>query len=430
MSTNESTCCPEYAELSRRGFMKTAGATAATIAAANAWLPRVSLAKDYRSTQRDVLVWVYLRGASDGMSICVPHGENEYYLKRPVLAVPRPDSGDPRACLDLDGFFGMPPAMAPLMPAYQNGRLAYVHACGSRDDTRSHFDGQRYMEVGTPSNPNLITGWLGRHLATVAPMQPDSSLRAVGMSTGLPQVLVGGPSTLPIPNLDTFGLQGASGTRAARTTALRDLYTSGPQTLQSTAATTLDTITLLDQIDFTGYQPAGGAVYNTAVDVGYALKTSAALIKAEVGVEAICIDLHNWDTHTSQGVHVGTMFTIMNRLALAMAAFERDMSTGTNPTYTMVVISEFGRRLAENGSLGTDHGHGNAMMVMGSNVNGQRVIRQWPGLAPENLFQGGDLQVTIDYRDILSEIIDRRLGNANISSVFPGFAPTYRGVVL
>jgi len=410
--------------------MKAAGGAAAGFAAASAWLPRVSFAKDYRSSMRDVIVWVNLRGAADGLTLCVPHGENAYYEARPLLAVPRPDSGLTGACLNLDGFFGIPPSMAALMPAYRAGQLLFVHACGSTDSTRSHVDGMRYMEVGTPSEPFLFTGWLGRHLATVAPILPGASLRGVGLASGLQQVLVGGPNTIPIPDLDTFGLLGAVATRAARTNALRDMYDVVPAPLRATASTTLATSTLLDSINFASYQPAGGAVYNASTDIGYALKTSAALIKQQVGVEAIAIDLYNWDTHTAQGVTTGTMATIMSRLANALGAFHTDMTTGNNPGYIVAVVSEFGRRVQENGSFGTDHGHGNAMMLMGPSVAGGRVLSQWPGLAEENLFEGLDLQVTIDYRDILTEIVDRRLGNPNGASVFPGYTPTYKGVVV
>ena len=409
--------------------MRTAGGAVAGLAAANAWLPRVAMARDYRSTQRDTIIWIYLRGAADGLTLCVPHADDEYYAARPNLAIPRPDSGSPYACTNLDGFFGLAPSMAPLMPAYNAGNLLFVHACGSPDPSRSHFDAQRFMEVGKANDPFVITGWLGRHLASVAPADPGALLRAVGISTGLQQVLVGGPGTLPIPDLDTFGLLGAAPSRVARSAVLANMYEQVPDPLHATAATTLATITLLDSINFATYQPAGGAQYNAAESLGYALKTSAALIKAQVGVEAIAIDVNGWDTHSAQGVVSGTMSILMNRLASALAAFHRDMSTGTNPGYVVAVVSEFGRRVQENGSQGTDHGHGNAMMLMGSSVTGGRVLRQWPGLAPENRYDFADLDVTIDYRDILGEIIDRRLGNPDISNVFPGYVPTYRGVV-
>lgn len=429
MDIPQAQCCPEYAQLSRRGFMRATGATAAVVAA-SAWLPRVSMAKDYRSTQRDTIIWIYLRGAADGLSMCVPHGEDRYYIARPSLAVPRPSAGGSTACIDLDGFFGLPPAMASLRPAYLSGDLLFVHACGSPDPTRSHFDAQRFMEVGSNTDPFLITGWLGRHLASVQPANPNAVLRAVGLSSGLPRSLVGGPGAIPVPDLDTFGLTGSASSRVVRTDALGDMYESVNAPLRTTAATTLATITLLDSINFVTYQPSGGAVYNVSDRLGYALKTSAALIKAQVGVEAITIDIDGWDTHSAQGNNTGTMFVLMNRVAAALAAFHTDLNASSASNgYVVAVVSEFGRTLAENGSQGTEHGHGNSMMLMGPSVAGGRVLSQWPGLAEENLHDGADLKVTIDYRDILGEIIDRRLGNPNLSTVFPGFTPVYKGVI-
>jgi uncharacterized protein (DUF1501 family) len=429
MQQHEAQSCPEYAELSRRGFLQATSGTLAGLAAASAWLPRVAVAKDYRSTQRDTIIWIYLRGAADGLTLCVPHAEDAYYEARPHLAIPRPDSGQPNACIDLDGFFGLAPAMSALHPAYLNGDLLFVHACGSPDPSRSHFDAQRFMEVGKANDPFVITGWLGRHLATVAPADPGAILRAVGINTGLPQVLVGGPGTIPVPDLDTFGLLGPAATRPARSALLDQMYGQVADPLHSTAATTLATINLLDSINFATYQPSGGAVYNSNEALGYALKTSAALIKAQVGVEAIAIDVNGWDTHTSQGVFSGTMSILMSRLASALAALHRDLSATPGNGYVVAVVSEFGRRVQENGSQGTDHGHGNAMMLMGPAIAGGRVLRQWPGLATEHRYEFMDLEVTIDYRDILSEIIDQRLGNQDISSVFPGYTPTYRGVL-
>ncbi len=430
MHTQEAQGCPEYASLSRRGFMKATGSLAA-IAAASTWLPRIAMAKDYRSTQRDTIIWVYLRGAADGLSICAPHAEEAYYATRPTLAIPRPDSGSPGAAIDLDGFFGMPQSMASLRPAYLAGDLLFVHACGSPHPSRSHFDAQRFMEVGTSDDPFLITGWLGRHLASVAPADANAILRAVGISTGLQRSLVGGLGTLPVPDLDTFGLLGSASTRAARTTALGDMYAATTNPLRTTASTTIATINLLDSIDFVGYQPAGGATYATNDRLGYALKTSAALLKAQVGVEAIAIDVDGWDTHSAQGNLTGTMSFLLNRLSSALASFHADMaaSGASAPGYIIAVVSEFGRRLGENGSQGTDHGHGNAMMLLGQSIAGGRVLTQWPGLSEAALFEGKDLAVTTDYRDILAEIIDRRLGNPNIANIFPGFTPSYKGVL-
>jgi len=423
--------CPEYLALSRRGFLRVAGSTAALAAAASApaWLPRVALARDYRSGQRDVLVSVFLRGASDGLSMCVPWGESAYYAARPTLAVPRADSTDPNRAIDLDGFFGFPQALAPLIPAYQDGNLLVVHATGSTDPSRSHFDAQRYMEVGKANDATLGTGWLGRHLQTTSPMLPGSTLRGVGIATGLQKTLVGGPQTLPIPNLDTFGLTGSAGSRSDRLVAIGNLYDLVPDPLNATAQNTIDTMALLDQIDFVNYLPQSGAVYPTN-STGIAFRSAAALVRAQVGVEAIAIDVSGWDTHAAQGSTTGFLNGLMNSLALSLAAFHRDLFSTTTPSVSVVVGSEFGRQLVENGTQGTDHGHGNCMFVMGHQIDGGRVLRNWPGLATNQLFEGRDLEVTIDYRDILAEIVQTRLGNANLPAIFPGYTPTFRGVTL
>jgi uncharacterized protein (DUF1501 family) len=426
---HDSHACTEYNALSRRRFMAVTGVSAAAAATAPSWLPRVALASSHRSGQRDVIVSIYLRGGIDGMSAVVPYQEANYYAQRATTAVPRPDSGLSNRATDLDGQFGLAPGMAALLPAYLNGNLLFVHACGSRDTTRSHFDAQRFMEVGNQVNdPTFVSGWLGRHLLTVAPKDPNALLRAVGIADGLQRALVTAPKALPIPNLDTFGLTGTSSTAAARSATLQGLYETVGDPLRAVATTTLQTIDLLNAINFAGYAPGGGAVYPTG-NFGYALKTTAALIKAEVGVEAVAIDLGGWDTHNAQGTTSGTMHTLMTTLSQAIGAFYADMWSRPTPGVTLVAMSEFGRRLKENGSQGTDHGYGNVMIALGECVRGGRVLTQWPGLDPANLFQGLDLNVTIDYRDVLAEIVQSRLGNSNLAAVFPSYTPTFRGVL-
>ncbi|CAG0985178.1 hypothetical protein PHYC_01982 [Phycisphaerales bacterium] len=419
--------CNEYLELSRRNFLAATTFTALA-AAAPSWLPRVAMAKDYRSSARDVIISIYLRGAADGLTLLVPYADNNYYSLRPTLNVPRPDSGNPNRATALTSFFGLPPAMTPLIPAYQSGQLLFLHATGSTDPSRSHFDAQRFMEVGKANDPALGTGWLGRHLASVAPMDPNAILRAVGISTGLMRTLVGAPNTLPIPNLDSFNLSGSTSSVAARRSAIEDMYGPVADPLHAAAITTIQTIDLLNTINFEGYLPSGGAVYPAGA-FGTALKSTAALLKAQVGVEAVAIDLNGWDTHANQGIFTGTMSGLMTQLAQGLAALHADMNNGVvQPSHLAVVMSEFGRRPAQNGSAGCDHGHGNAAIVMGNAVAGGRVLCTWPGLAPGQLYQGLDLNVTIDYRDVLAEIVQERLGGADLSYVFPGYTPTFRGV--
>jgi uncharacterized protein (DUF1501 family) len=425
MSHEQCSGCSEYLQLSRRQFLAAGGGTALALGLP-AWLPRVALAQEYCSN-RDVLVSVFLRGAADGLTTCVPHAEDDYYNARPTLAIPRPDSADPNRVTDLDGFFGFPPAMTPLLTAYNAGHLLIVHASGSKSGTRSHFDAMRFMEVGRPGDPNLFTGWLGRHLATAPPLNPAAILRAVGIGYGLQQTLHSAPKALPVPNLADFGLAGNPATAAARMTALQDMYSLVADPVKTAAQTTQATIDLLGTIDFANYTPQGGAIYPQD-DFGFAMKSTAALIKADVGVEAVAIDIPGWDTHNGQGPIQGVMAELMTTLATSLAAFHLDIFAGNGRNVTVLVMSEFGRRVGENGSDGTDHGHGNAMFLLGRNISGGRVLTQWPGLNPAQLFEGIDLQVTIDFRDVLAEIVLRRLGNPNLDIIFPGYTPIFRGV--
>lgn len=427
MSGHQDCGCPEYMELSRRQFLAGTGATAAALSLP-AWLPKVSFAQHFSST-RDVMISIFLRGASDGLTICVPHGDPNYYTARPGLAVLPPDSGDPDRAIDLDGFFGFPQPLGVLMDAYNDGTLLIVHASGSQDASRSHFDAQRFMEVGKPRDPTLGSGWLGRHIASVPPKDPNALVRGIGVGYGLQMTLQGGPKTLPVPDMDNYGLRGNPGTQQERQAWIEAAYADAQQDLADAADNALATIGLLEQIDFANYQPAGGAVYPNS-PFGYSMKSTAALIKADVGVEAVHLDKGGWDTHNNQGVFEGQMYTLMTDLAQSMAAFHTDMFTEDRTDWTMVAMSEFGRVVAENGSEGTDHGHGNAMLVLGGSIDGGRVLTQWPGLAPEQRYQGRDLQVTIDYRDILAEIVQNRLENPNLDIVFPDYTPTFKGVTI
>ena len=430
MSTHDSDCiaCPEYNDLSRRAFIARTTAAAAVLAAP-AWLPRVTYAQS-EDTTRDVIVSIFLRGGADGMSLVVPYAENAYYTLRPTIAIPRPDSSSTNKVADLNGFFGLAPSMASLLPAYRAGQLLIVHATGSTDPTRSHFDAQAFMEIGIPGERGIETGWLGRHLASKPPMKPNAALRALAFNYGLPLMLAGGPDTLPIPDPSNFGIAGTSSTRAARLNWLSAAFAGQPDPLKTSAQNTQRTITQLSAINIGAYAPAGGAVYPSG-SFASALRSTAALIRADVGVEAVQIDVGGWDTHSAQGPVTGGMANTMRGLADALAAFHADMVGASRiGRLTVVTMSEFGRKAQENGSQGTDHGHGNVMLVMGGSVAGGQVMTIWPGLQPTQLYQQQDLQVTIDYRDILAEIVTRRLGNNQLDVVFPGYTPTFRGAVV
>jgi uncharacterized protein (DUF1501 family) len=423
--------CHEYNELTRRQFI-TGTALGATVFMPifPAWLPQVTL-KESEDTTRDVIVSIFLRGGADGLSLCVPFFDNAYYTGRPNIAIPRPD--DPTALttrgIALNSQFAFPRALNALVAPYQAGNLLVVHATGSIDPSRSHFDAQRFMEVGKPRDPALATGWLGRHLASVQPMRTAAPLRALGLSSGLAKTLVGAPKTLPIANPATFALGGNANSRTDRVNFLRDEYTAGAEPVKSAALDALNTISLLQTIGFTTYVPANGAVYPNG-SFGQGMRSTAALIKADIGVEAIQIDLGGWDTHSAQDPLAGSMYNTMLNLGNSVGAFWQDViASGFAQNVTLIIMSEFGRNARQNGSLGTDHGRGNCMFAMGRNINGGRVLlNTWPGLERAQLENSQDLRVTLDHRDVLAEIVKNRLGNPNTSVVFPDYTPTTRGV--
>ncbi len=429
---HDACACNEYNELtSRRDFLSTTGGLSGAALFAWAypeWLPKVSLADSYVA-ERDVIVSIFLRGGADGLSLCVPFGDPLYYSGRPTIAVPRPDSTAATRAIALDNFFGFPQGMRFLMPAYQAGNLLVVHGAGLTFNTRSHFDAQHYMELGKAADPSLNTGWLGRHLAMTSPVKNGASLRAITIADGLAETLKGSPNALPIADPSNYGIAGTTATRDARQAWLGVEYGETINPVRSAATDALNTITMLRSLNVAGYQPANGTVYpNTGF--GRGLRNSAALIKADIGVEAVHLDIGGWDTHANQDPLAGGMNAVMTQLSQALGAFWQDcIASGLSQNVTVAVLSEFGRNVRENGSRGTDHGRATAMFAMGRNISGGRVLtNNWRPLAQENLADRQDLAVTIDHRDILAEIVQNRLGNTNLGVVFPGYTPVMRGV--
>lgn len=423
--------CEEYNGLSRRKFLSGSAKAGAAMALMPAWLPRVALAQEPTSSSRDIIVSVFLRGGMDGMSVCVPYGDPYYYKIRPTIAIPAPTSKSQNKAIDLNGFFGVNAGFAPLIDAYKAGHLLFVHATGGvpNDWSRSHFDAQRWMELGKPADASVFTGWLGRHLATSTPLSAKAPLRAIALTDGLPVTLAGGPESLPIPDPSNFGYEGQWTNIKELALHIQAAYAQTLNPVATAAATTQQTLSLLNSINFNGYVPAGKAVYPNS-DFGNALQATAALIRANIGVEAIHIDVGGWDTHSAEGPINGYMAGLVADVGSSLAAFHQDLEAANHLNFTLVAMSEFGRTAAENASQGTDHGTANAMFLMGGKVAGNRVLAKWPGLAPTEQYQGQDLQITIDYRDILAEIIAVRLLNqANLSTIFPGYTPTFHGVV-
>lgn len=420
--------CDEYDKLSRqqrvhRQQRLNAFTHGAELAAVPDWLPKVALADPHVGPSGDTLVCIFLRGGADGLNIIVPHGERHYYDFRPNLNIPRPDDRKQHArTVDLDGFFGLHPALAPLLPIYHATDLGIVHACGSPDETRSHFAAQTLMETGVSDS---YSGWLARHLATLDSGNA-SPLRAIALSGMLTESLFGAKATV-LRGVAQHKLQVGDARRAPIEDALSTLYGDTEALLAGAAEQTLATLALMRQVNAIP-RPTLSRPYPKD-KLGHALQTVAQLVRADVGVEVATIDFGGWDTHAAQGGVTGGMAKRLAILAEALAAFYEELEP-LMQRITVVVMSEFGRRVHENGSGGTDHGHGNMMLLMGKGINGGQVHADWPGLTPEALAGPGDLDITTDYRDVLAELVRKRLKNPNLSAIFPHFQFAERGIVL
>jgi uncharacterized protein (DUF1501 family) len=403
---------------SRRAFLKDSAVAMFGIGAAPAWLSRtVYAATGAGNRRRKVLIAIFQRGAVDGLNMVVPFGDKSYSALRPSLAVAAPD-GTAQSAQDLDGFFGLHPALSPLVPIFRDGHLAVIEAVGSPDPTRSHFDAQDYMESGTPGRKGTTDGWLNRAI----PPEPGrhSPVRAVAVAPNLPRTLRGRNEAVAVRNLNDFQVRDAS-----LAGAFQSMYDASSDTvLHGTAVETFEAVRLIQSVQKQPYSPGGGAEYPPS-QFGQALQQIARLIRADVGLEVAFADIGGWDTHVNQDR------PLANRLAefaQALAAFYRDMGDRMADV-VVVTMSEFGRTARENGNRGTDHGHANVMFAIGGDVRGGRVYGEWPGLAPEQLNEGRDLALTTDFRDVLGEAVCRHLGNWNVGAVFPGYTPKFREIL-
>jgi len=400
---------------SRRALL--GGSASLTAATALARTSRAAPA----ATTRPVLIQVFLRQGMDGLTTVVPYADTHLYSLRPTLAIRPP--GTPNGALDLDGFFGLAPSAAPLLTPYHDGRLVIVHAVGSNDTTRSHFEAFEMMEFGDPSLPpgTVSSGWAARYLFETA-SSATGDLRGIAIGR-LPLSLNQAPRTVPIGGF-YFKFPGRVETSITRQNAILSAYTARQPIIAAPAIDTIGSFGL-GGIDFSQYVPENGAQYPTS-GFGTNMKQMAALLKQDVGVEVISLDYEGWDLHANFGPLGGAMAFLLRDLTLSLEAFYLDM-LGRPDSYMLVCMTEFGRHVRENGSAGLDHGHGSAMLVMG-NVNGGQVIADWPGLGPGSLDQG-DLAITIDYRDVLGEVLLRRLGVTDLAPIFPGHTFTPVGVV-
>ena len=395
---------------SRRVFIKQGAFALVSLGFAPSFLARTAMAAGGRAKQ---LIAIFQRGAVDGLNMIVPYGEGEYYKVRPSIAIARPGAG-PDGAIDLDGFFAFNPRMAPLEPFWDRRDLAVVHACGSPDATRSHFDAQDYMETATPGVKSTQDGWLNRYLQARHDDQA-TAFRAVALSEQLPRMLQGQASALAVDQIADFGVRGGMGQSfEAQYAAAAD------RLLNPVGRDAFDAMRMLKRVDPASYRPANGAEY-PRTPFGQALQQIAQLSKADVGLEVAFADLGGWDTHVNQGGAQGQLAARLNDFSRSIAALVTDLGERMSDT-VVLTMSEFGRAVRENGNRGTDHGHGNAMMVIGGGVRGGKVYGRWPGLATDRRYEGRDLAVTTDFRDVFGEVVVRHLGLGNAQPVFPGYA--------
>ncbi len=398
----------------RRFFLRNGALAVAGTAAIPSFLVRSVLAEAATAPSGQLVV-IFQRGAADGLNVVVPYREKNYYSMRPTIAIPE------KQVLDLDGFFGLHPSLASFQPLYSQGHLAIVHAAGSPDMSRSHFDAQDYMESGTPGIKSTGDGWLNRALQSedLRHQCEHTAFRALALGAQVPRTLTGKVPALAIPNLNNFAVGGHVGQASPAAGAFEAMYSdSGDKIFHPTGEATFEAVKMLRAADPAQYKPAAGIEYPNN-EFGNNMKQIAQLLKSNLGVEAAFTDVGGWDTHQNQGSVDGQLSNRLREFSDAISAFWRDMGdAGEN--VTVVTMSEFGRTARQNGTGGTDHGHANAMFVLGGRVRGGKVYGRWPGLADHQLNEGRDLAVTTDFRAVLGEVVSKSIGANNYEMVFPG----------
>lgn len=434
--------------ISRRLFLKNGAIALASVGIGPLFGPTFLRSTAFGQTtaqrRKKVLICIFQRGAADGLNIVVPHGDANLYSHRPGLAIARPSSSDAQACIDLDGFFGLHPALAPFVPIFKAGHLAAIQACGSPDATRSHFDAQDFMEAGTPGDKRYADGWMSRAVLACpedrAKIQQaaTSPFRAVAMGcdNGLPRSLQGDVGALAIPDLASFGigLKNLKG-RAAVTSGqagvvdgFESIYDDAVgDVLHGTGKESFEAIAALKKINPGSYVPENGAVYPGG-RFSQSMKQIAQLVKADVGVEVAFAEMGGWDTHTQQA---GRLNQQLREFGGGIAALYRDLGDKMSDV-VILTMSEFGRTVRPNGTNGTDHGHATCFFAIGGDVNGGKILGQWPGLAPEQLYENRDLALTTDFRAVFGEVAVKHLGAHGLEKIFPGYTGTpadFRGVL-
>lgn len=421
--------------LTRRYFLQSSGAIAAYCG-----LAPLAVFAEEKPTPQEVkrnktLVFIFLRGGIDGLNCVVPYGDPHYYQLRQSIAIPKP--GQDKGSLDLDGFFGLNPRLNLLYPYFKSGQAVALNAVGYANNTRSHFEEQDVWETGVTGNTINSDGWLNRHLMT---SQGGGTLRAISIGDNLPRILRGKAQAYAIRGLEDLTLPESKTDPNQIMNALERVYTvpemqqrsEAKELLAQATKTTLAGIRELSSVIKEKYQPK--APYPNQ-DLANRLKEVARLIKAGVGLEVAEIDYGGWDTHQNQGSTDGAYGNLLQNLGDALAAFMADLE-GHLENVLIVTVSEFGRTAAQNGTNGTDHGWGNCLLMMGGSVAQARtqhqkpVLTQWPGLAPEQLFQQRDLLHTTDFRDVFAEIVKVHLGNPNLQTVLPNHSFKTLGAIV
>jgi uncharacterized protein (DUF1501 family) len=400
--------------MNRRFFLHKGALALAGTTAIPSFLVRSVLAQTAAAPNRRLVV-IFQRGAADGLNIVVPYREKNYYAMRPSISIPQ------NQVLDLDGFFGLHPSLALFKPLYDQGHLAVVHAAGSPDMSRSHFDAQDYMESGTPGLKATQDGWLNRALQAedLRHRDPHTAFRAFALSSEVPLTLAGKIPAIALNNVNGFAVGGRGPAPSPAANAFEAMYgDSGDRIFHAAGDETFEAVKMLRAANPAQYTPGPGVEYPSS-DFGNNMRQIAQLLKANLGVEAAFTDVQGWDTHHNQGGAEGQLSNRLRDFSAAIAGFWRDLGDNAE-NVTLVTMSEFGRTARENGTGGTDHGHANAMFVLGGNVKGGKVYGRWPGLDDHQLNEGRDLALTTDYRQVLGEVVNKTLGANNYELVFPG----------
>ncbi len=398
----------------RRIFLRNSALAVVGTAAIPSFLARAAFGAVEAGSRNKRLVVIFQRGAADGLNIVVPHGEPQYYAMRPSINIPR------KSVIDLNGFFGLHPSLASFQPLWQQRHLAIVHAAGSPDPTRSHFDAQDFMETGTPGIKATDDGWLNRSLRDLPRAAQNSPFRAIALGPSMPRILSGNEAAVAMNNINDFSVGGRGARLSPVATAFEAMYDhSSDAVLHTTGEETFDAVKMLKAADPGKYTPAPNTNYPKG-RFGDSLRQLAQLIKANLGVQVAFADIGGWDHHVNEGSTEGQLANVLTEFSQSIAAFWNDLGDLGEDT-VIVTMSEFGRTARENGNRGTDHGHANVMFVLGGPVRGGRVYGRWPGLDQSQLYEGRDLALTTDFRQVMAEGVAHHLGNKNLAEVFPGY---------